>query len=119
MKESITYYGGSQCALRHSMLSVVKLFFGINIQGNSRWVIFYKLFCTSCHPGQVCLRNHVFNTQLSSEFGRGLLYEKKSSMNLLQTFALNNTDHKNESRNTHFHHLAKPKTQNPKPQTSH
>ena len=53
MFESIflMYYGQSQCALHHSILSFVKLFFDMNIQEKYGWIICYKLFCTSCHPG--------------------------------------------------------------------
>ena len=29
----VMYYGRSQCALHHSSLSSVKLFFGMNVQG--------------------------------------------------------------------------------------
>jgi hypothetical protein len=46
------YYGGSQCALHHSMLISVTLFFGMNVQGKYEWIICYKLFGTNLVPPQ-------------------------------------------------------------------
>ena len=57
----ITYYGQSQCALHHSILSSVKLFFDMNVQGLYGWIICYKIFVWVAAPDSTL---HITTTKL-------------------------------------------------------
>ena len=48
----IMYYGRSQCALHHSILSSIKLFFGMYVQEKYGWIIYYE-FLFELPPGEL------------------------------------------------------------------
>ena len=44
IKKIIMYYGRSQCALHHSILTSLKLFLSMNVQAYYGWITCYNFF---------------------------------------------------------------------------